>query len=173
MPQQPWSLATPLLPGAAQSVCWLLTGPLGKGEDRGGQRRWCAIDGAMVVACVLHAAARKGEEAAKMCYRLCGIEGKTSSKSVGTRKKKSNKAELCKLLFHNDVKIGPLYVGKNQGGTGKDGRQPKARTTSTGVRWGFEELQGLFPCPSMEVRKITDDEVLTPMRKRAFGFIDD
>ncbi|KAF8647635.1 hypothetical protein HU200_065270 [Digitaria exilis] len=67
----------------------------------------------------------------------------------------------------------PANVAKKQGGTGVDAGQPKARAISTGVRRGFEELQGLFPFLAMEVGKIADDEELAPVLKRAFEFIDD
>ncbi|CAL5018737.1 unnamed protein product [Urochloa decumbens] len=49
----------------------------------------------------------------------------------------------------------------------------KGAQGGTRVRRGFEELQGLFPCLAAQLDKITNDEVLVPVLKRAFELIDD
>ncbi|PUZ46062.1 hypothetical protein GQ55_7G017400 [Panicum hallii var. hallii] len=67
----------------------------------------------------------------------------------------------------------PANVAKKGRSTSADAMPLKAGGASTRVRRGFEELQGLFPSLASEVEKITKDETLVPVLKRAFELIDD
>ncbi|OEL25088.1 hypothetical protein BAE44_0013895 [Dichanthelium oligosanthes] len=72
----------------------------------------------------------------------------------------------------------PLNVAKKQGSTSARVVPPPEAGgggTSTRVRRGFQELQGLFPCLAVEVERITseNDKTVGPVLKRAFGLISD
>ncbi|RLM73943.1 hypothetical protein C2845_PM15G00400 [Panicum miliaceum] len=67
----------------------------------------------------------------------------------------------------------PASVAKKGRSTSADAMPPKAGGASTRVRRGVEELLGLFPNLASEVEKITDDDSLVPVLKRAFELIDD
>ncbi|CAL5034166.1 unnamed protein product [Urochloa decumbens] len=81
------------------------------------------------------------------------------------------KYELSKAIW-GDQSLN-LAVPKKGGSAGADAVPPGGGVTSTRVRRGFEELQGLFPCLAATVEKITNDEMLMPVLKRAFELIDD
>ncbi|CAL5029036.1 unnamed protein product [Urochloa decumbens] len=81
------------------------------------------------------------------------------------------KYELSKAIWGDQPLI--LAVPKKGGSAGANAGSPKGGVASTRVRRGFEELQGLFPCLAAKVEKITNDEMLVPVLKRAFELIDD
>ncbi|TKW02923.1 hypothetical protein SEVIR_7G030400v4 [Setaria viridis] len=81
------------------------------------------------------------------------------------------KYELSKAIWGDQ----PANVAKKGGSTSAAAVAvlPKAGGAIPRVRRGLEELQGLFPCLAAEVEKVTNDEMLAPVLKRAFEFIDD
>ncbi|CAN6246622.1 unnamed protein product [Urochloa humidicola] len=68
-----------------------------------------------------------------------------------------------------------VAVPKKGGSAGADANAvpPNGGVASTRVRREFDELQGLFPFLAEEVGKITKDEMVVPVLKRAFELIDD
>ena len=67
----------------------------------------------------------------------------------------------------------PANVAKKGRSTSAGAMPPKAGGAGARLRRGFEELQGLFPNLASKVDKITNDETLQPVLKRAFELIDD
>ncbi|KAG2570294.1 probable transcription factor At1g61730 [Panicum virgatum] len=67
----------------------------------------------------------------------------------------------------------PANVAKKGRSSSAGAMPPKAGGAGARVRRGFEELQGLFPNLASKVDKITNDETLQPVLKRAFELIDD
>ncbi|CAL5034082.1 unnamed protein product [Urochloa decumbens] len=81
------------------------------------------------------------------------------------------KYELSKAIW-GDQSLN-LAVPKKGGSAGADAVPLNGGVASTRVRRGFEELQDLFPCLAAKVEKITNDEMLVQVLKRAFELIDD
>lgn len=112
------------------------------------------------------------EKVRRLRTKYCNLRaagGPPESDGDGDEGDERRKYELSAAIWGDQ----PVNVAKKQGSTRGDAVQPKARVIRTGVRRGFEELEGLFPCLAVVVGRITEDEELAPMLKRAFGFIND
>ncbi|CAL5036159.1 unnamed protein product [Urochloa decumbens] len=85
------------------------------------------------------------------------------------------KYELSKAIWGDQQLNVAVPKKRGSAGTGVDADAvpPEGGVASTRVRRGFEELQDLFPCLAATVEKITNDEMLVPVLKRAFELIDD